>query len=119
MMLAFSRTALAVIKRLAPAALLMAGADVGHAGDLKAGIAKALMCQACHGLDGLSKTPDAPNIAGQLEPYLVMQLQAFKSGLRKNDAMSVVATSLSDKDIEDLAAYFSAIEVSVGKLPGQ
>jgi cytochrome c553 len=46
-------------------------------------------------------------------------LQAFKSGVRKNDAMSVVAPSLSDKDIEDLSAYFAAIEISVGKLPGQ
>ena len=77
------------------------------------------MCQACHGIDGLSKVPDAPNIAGQTEPYLVAQLQAFKSGARKNDAMSVVAPSLSDQDIEDLAAYYSAIEISVGKIPGQ
>ena len=77
------------------------------------------MCQACHGLDGLAKTPDAPNIAGQTEPYLVTQLQAYKSGQRKNDAMSVVAPSLSDQDIEDLAAYYSAIEISIGKLPGQ
>jgi cytochrome c553 len=38
--------------------------------------------------------------------------------LRKNDAMSVVAPSLSDGDMDDLAAYFSAIEISVGKLPG-
>ena len=89
------------------------------AGDVKAGRTKALMCQACHGIDGLSKIPDAPNIAGQTEPYLVAQLQAFKSGARKNDAMSVVAPSLSDQDIEDLAAYYSAIEISVGKLPGQ
>jgi cytochrome c553 len=74
------------------------------------------MCQACHGLDGLSTTPDAPNIAGQTEPYLVGQLQAFKSGVRKNDAMSVVAPSLSDKDIDDLAAYFSAIEISIVKM---
>ena len=88
-------------------------------GDIKAGAAKAMMCQACHGLDGLSKTPDSPNIAGQIEPYLVAQLQAFKSGVRKNDAMSAVVPALSDKDIEDLAAYFSAIEISVGKLPGQ
>src|SRR5664280_2829788 len=95
------------------------GASISAAGDVKAGRAKAMMCQACHGLDGLSKTPDAPNIAGQTEPYLVVQLQAYKSAARKNDAMSVVAPSLSDKDIEDLAAYFSAIEISVGKLPGQ
>ena len=93
-------------------------AGPSEAGDLIAGRAKALMCQACHGLDGLSKVPDAPNIAGQPEPYLVAQMQAFKSGARKNDAMSVVAPSLSDADIEDLSAYFSAIEISVGKLPG-
>ena len=99
--------------------VLAASASVAAAGDVKAGRAKAMMCQACHGLDGLSKTPDAPNIAGQTEPYLVTQLQAFKSGARKNDAMSVVVPSLSDQDIGDLAAYFSAIEISVGKLPGQ
>src|SRR3954469_780253 len=87
------------------------------AGDVKAGRAKALMCQACHGLDGLSKTPDTPNIAGQTEPYLVVQLQAFKSGARKSEAMSMVAPSLSDKDIDDLAAYFSAIEISIVKMP--
>jgi cytochrome c553 len=98
--------------------LLVASAGVSSAGDVKAGHAKAMMCQACHGLDGLSKTPDAPNIAGQPEGYLVAQLQAFKSGARKNDAMSVVAASLSDADIENLAGYYSAIEISVGKLPG-
>lgn len=89
------------------------------AGDIKAGRAKALMCQACHGIDGLSKVPDAPNIAGQIEPYVAAQLQAFKSGARKNDAMSLVAATLSDKDIDDLAAYFAAIEITVGKLPAQ
>jgi cytochrome c553 len=99
--------------------LAAASSSVCSAGDIKAGRTKALMCQACHGLDGLSKTPDAPNIAGQLESYLVAQLQAFKSGTRKNDAMSVVAPSLSDADIENLAAYFSAIEFNVGKIPGQ
>jgi cytochrome c553 len=99
--------------------LLVASGSACRAGDVKTGRIKALMCQACHGLDGLSKVPDAPNIAGQTEPYITAQLQAYKSGVRKNDAMSVVATTLSDKDIEDLAAYFSAIEISVGKLPGQ
>jgi len=102
---------------LALAFVLTVGMRSARAGDVKAGVKKALMCQACHGLDGLSKVPDAPNIAGQLEPYLVAQLQAFKSGARKNDAMSVVASSLSDQDVEDLAAYYSAIEVQVVKTP--
>jgi len=114
-----SLTAILVAELLALAGVLLLASGPSLAGDVKAGSAKAMMCQACHGLDGLSKTPDAPNIAGQIEPYLIAQLQAFKTGLRKNDAMSVVTPPLSDKDIEDLAAYFSAIEISVGKLPGQ
>lgn len=89
------------------------------AGDVAAGRAKAMMCQACHGLDGLAKTPDAPNIAGQVEPYLVAQLQAFKTGVRKSEAMSVVAPGLSDADIDNLAAYYAAIEISIGKIPGE
>ena len=103
----------------ASACVLAAGANPCDAGDVKAGRAKAMACQACHGLDGLAKTPDAPNIAGQTEPYLLTQLQAYKSGARKNDAMSVVAPALSDQDIEDLAAYYAAIEISIGKLPGE
>ncbi len=114
-----SRAARLVVCLLAFAGVVIAGSSVCQAGDVKAGRTKALMCQACHGLDGLSKVPDAPNIAGQTEPYLVAQLQAFKTGMRKNDAMSVVAPSLSDGDIDDLAAYFSAIEIQVGKIPGQ
>ena len=119
MISAHSKTAQLVVGVFTSGFVLAASASVAAAGDVKAGRAKAMMCQACHGLDGLSKTPDAPNIAGQTEPYLVAQLQAFKSGARKNDAMSVVAQSLSDKDTEDLAAYFSAIEIKVVKIPGE
>ena len=53
MMSAFSRTAMLFVKLLAPAGLLLAGGSPSHAGDVKAGAAKAMMCQACHGLDGL------------------------------------------------------------------
>jgi cytochrome c553 len=116
---AYPRAALLVVYLFASVCLLAAGSSVCSAGNVKAGRAKALMCQACHGLDGLSKVPDAPNIAGQTEPYIVAQLQAYKAGARKNEAMSVVAPSLSDTDIEDLAAYFSAIEISVIKIPAQ
>lgn len=119
MISAHSKAAMFVVHLFALVCVLVASGSVCSAGDVKAGRTKALMCQACHGLDGLSKTPDAPSIAAQTEPYIVAQLQAFKSGARKNDAMSVVAPSLSDKDIEDLAAYFSAIEIKVVKIPGE
>ena len=73
----------------------------------------------CHGLDGLSKIPEAPNIAGQNETYMIAQLTAFKSGERKNDMMSMIAPTLSADDINNLAAYYAAIEITVGKIPGE
>jgi cytochrome c553 len=90
-----------------------------EAGDAKAGRQKAeSVCAVCHGVDGLAKIPEAPNLAGQSENYLIEQITAFKSGERKNEMMSVVVQDLSDTDIENLAAYYSGIEISV-KTPGQ
>ena len=84
------------------------------AGDIKAGRQKALICQTCHGLnDGLAKLPEAPNLAGQSEFYLINSLKAYKTGERKNDMMSAVAPALSQNDIEDLAAYFAAIKFTI------
>ena len=87
------------------------------AGDVKAGRQKALQCQACHGLDGTAKMPEAPNLAGQSEAYLVKSLKDYRGGARKNEIMSIVAQSLKDEDIADLAAYFAAIPVTVGEPP--
>ena len=72
----------------------------------------------CHGLDGLAKIAEAPNLAGQNERYLTEQLGNFKGGVRQNEMMSIVIQALSDDDIANLAAYYSAIEISVGKIPG-
>jgi cytochrome c553 len=91
---------------------------VDAAGDAKAGREKVGKCEVCHGLDGLAKIVEAPNIAGQNEQYMIEQLNAFKSGERKNEMMQVVAPTLSQEDIEDLAAYYSAIEVTIKKPPG-
>ncbi len=79
------------------------------AGDAKAGRAKAAQCQACHGLDGMSKLPEAPNLAGQTEEYLAKSLNDFRSGARQNELMSVVAKGLSDADIANLAAYYHGL----------
>ena len=87
------------------------------AGDVAAGRQMALMCQTCHGLDGKAKIPEAPSLAGQSVIYLVKALNDYRSGARKNDMMSLVAPTLKDKDVEDLAAYYSAIEVTVSSPP--
>jgi cytochrome c553 len=98
---------------------LLAASGAAEAGDVKVGREKAHKCEVCHGLDGLSKIAEAPNIAGQSEQYLIEQLNAFKSGERKNEMMMLVAPTLSSADIEDIAAYYAAIEIAIKKIPGQ
>lgn len=78
-------------------------------GDVAAGHTKAKRCATCHGIDGKAKLPDAPNLAGQNPIYLVAALNAYKSGARKNDMMSLVAPKLSDQDIADLSAYYASL----------
>jgi cytochrome c553 len=106
----------ALVASAVAVALVLYAPSAHAAGTVSAGRQKATACQTCHGLDGLSKMPDAPNIAGNPEQYLVRQLGAFKKGERKNEMMSVVVQSMSEQDIEDLAAYYAAIEVTV-KVP--
>lgn len=84
-----------------------------QAGDAKAGRKAAIACQTCHGLDGVSKLPEAPNLSGQVEPYLVKALTEYRDGVRRNAIMNVVAKPLSDTEIADLAAYYAAIQVDV------
>jgi cytochrome c553 len=92
--------------------MIVSTSNTSAAGNVSAGRQKALQCQTCHGLDGLSKLPEAPNIAGDPEQYLVRQLNAFRKGERKNEMMSLVVQPLSDQDVADLAAYYAAIEVT-------
>jgi cytochrome c553 len=79
-----------------------------HAGDPVAGQAKAAVCAGCHGMDGNSINGLWPKLAGQHEAYLMKSLKAFRSGERKEPTMNAMAKPLSDADIENLAAYFSA-----------
>jgi cytochrome c553 len=81
------------------------------AGDTVAGKTKAAACAACHGPTGRSANDAWPNLAGQKLPYLVKQLKAFRDGTRTNPLMSPTAKTLSDADVEDLAAWFSSQQV--------
>ncbi len=83
-------------------------------GDPQAGMAKAAACAACHGADGNSVAPNFPNLAGQNPAYTVKQLRDYKSGARRSDIMGGMVTPLSDRDMEDLAAYFSGQPLKIG-----
>jgi cytochrome c553 len=84
------------------------------AGDAAAAPAKVrTLCQNCHGENGVAVLPGAANLSGQQKEYLVAQLRAFRSGSRQNPQMSIVAKTLTDGDIENLAEWYSAIKVTV------
>ena len=73
---------------------------------------QARACVTCHEVDGSSQSPDTPHIGGRVEPYLAEQLHRYKNGKREHPVMSIVARGLSDRDIEDLAAWFAAVKVT-------
>ena len=79
------------------------------AGDIEAGKAKSAVCAACHGGNGISQIPMYPNLAGQKEQYLAIQMKAFRDKERNNMVMSPMAAGLSDDDIANLAAYYASL----------
>ena len=83
------------------------------AADAVAGKEKAAACAVCHGIDGLHKVPDAPNLAGNSTGYIVKQLKAFQTGVRQHEQMSIIAKRLSDEDVSDLAAWYASLKVTV------
>lgn len=94
------------------AALVAASAHANPAapkGDPKA--AEAIVnqvCAACHAVDGNSAAAANPKLAGLNSEYIYKQLTEFKSGARKNAIMAGMVAGLSDQDMANLAAYFSA-----------
>jgi cytochrome c553 len=97
-------------------AVLFGAADIA-AQDIAAGRRKAVACQACHGVDGIAKLPDAPHLAGQPAPYLARALRAYRAGERRSEVMSVAVKALSEEDIRDLSAYYAAIQIEVKAMP--
>lgn len=78
--------------------------------DIEAGRARAAaVCAACHGQNGISVSDSIPNLAGQKPAYLVAQLNALKSGTRKNAIMNAMAAQLSATDIGNVAAHFASL----------
>jgi cytochrome c553 len=76
--------------------------------DAESGRQKAQVCVACHGPGGNSASPAVPTLAGQPQQFIVTQLFMFREGKRKDAQMSPFAAKLSNADLNDLAAYFSA-----------
>jgi cytochrome c553 len=86
------------------AALAVPAARAG----VEEGRAKAVVCAACHGADGNASMAGVPSLAAQPKQFLVSALFQFREGKRVNPVMSPLAANLSNADLNDLAAFFSA-----------
>ncbi len=102
-------SALIALATFAAAASL---ATTARAQDAKAGEKKAAMCIGCHGIPGYQASfPEihkVPMISGQGAKYIQAALAAYKKGERKHATMRGIASSLSDQDMADLAAFYES-----------
>ena len=100
----------AALAALAGFAVSAQAADV--VGNAKAGQSKVAMCIGCHGIPeyrtAFPEVYRVPILGGQNQQYLANALHEYKKGDRHFQTMHAVASSLSDQDIADLAAYYAS-----------
>ena len=107
-----SQTLKIKVALLALAITLFPAGSAYAAGDVEAGKIKAYTCTGCHGIPGYNNvypTYKVPKIGGQNYAYLVSALNAYRNGERDHATMESQANSLSDGDMEDIAAYFASL----------
>jgi len=81
-------------------------------GDLQAGKELAYTCLGCHGIEGYRNAYPSyrvPKLGGQKAAYLVIALNGYRDGSRKHPTMQAHASSLSEKDIEDVSSYLATL----------
>jgi cytochrome c553 len=94
-------------------ALGLAGLALPARAGFEEGRVKSEVCKPCHGVDGNSPTPTIPSLAGQPRQFITMALYMFREGRRNNPLMAPVSAALSNTDLNDLAAYFSAQKMAL------
>ena len=75
----------------------------------------ATVCAACHTADGSRGIPTNPILQGQHADYLVKQLTEFKAGKRDNAIMKGMASTLSDDDMRNVAAFYASKQAKPGQ----
>jgi len=88
---------------LALAATPAAAIEKGEVQDLM------VQCAACHGADGIARSADVPDLAGQHDVYLYNQLRAFKSGVRKHKEMQYLGRHMTNEEMQAIAEYYASL----------
>ena len=103
-------------------AILAAGTNSALAeGDPASGKELAFTCMGCHGIDGYRNAYPSyrvPKLGGQRATYIENALKAYRDGDRPHPTMQAQGGSLSDQDIEDIAAWFQSSEAVEVKVTG-
>ena len=116
------------VAALALALLGSVGPTTGHAaGDAQRGKQLGYTCLGCHGIENYKNvypTYSVPKLVGQHPEYLVAALKGYRSKDRSHGTMYAQASSLSDRDIDDIAAYLAgavlpATAPSAGQAPAK
>jgi cytochrome c553 len=87
-----------------------ASAQQPPAGDAARGKVLSYTCLGCHGIDGYKNAYpmySVPKLEGQHPEYLAAALQGYRDGDRAHLTMHSQASTLSDKDILDIATFFA------------
>jgi cytochrome c553 len=89
-------------------ATLVPGMAAFAAGDPARGREVAALCASCHGRDGVSPSPSFPILAGQHAIYLASAIRAYRDGQRSDAVMGGAVRTLTDQQIEDVAAWYAS-----------
>ena len=78
-------------------------------GDPVAGRDKSILCQGCHGTNGISYEPLVPSLAGQYAGYIEKQIHDYQAGTsRSHQIMNAMVGTIAPGDEADIAAYFAS-----------
>ena len=94
---------------IAALTLLFATAAFADEGNVERGGKLAYTCMGCHGIENYKNAYpkySVPKLAGQSAVYIAAALAEYKSGARWHPTMRGMASSLSEQDHADLAAWF-------------
>lgn len=78
---------------------------------IEAGKKASFFCANCHGEEGISKSPEVPNLAGQNPAYLLEQVRKFGSGERKDQFMQGLIKVLKDEERVQIALFYAGTTV--------
>lgn len=84
----------------------------GAEGDAKRGETLGYTCLGCHGIEGYRNAYPSyrvPKLGGQKAAYLAIALRGYRDGTRKHPTMTAQSSSLTDQEIDDIAAYLASI----------